>query len=122
MSSNIIGPLPKESDNQSEKVRKKWGFGIYKKRHWSLLLTRLSKKGILTWLTKKKKTEPNLVKEAITPPISAKKKIYTVNKTEKSKACNKTVDTPKIYKTDKFKSIDKSKCTQRTDTENTVDK
>ena len=33
-------------------------------------------------------TKPNVVKEAINPPI-AKKKIDTVNKTEKSKAPNK---------------------------------
>ena len=33
-----------------------------------------------------------------------KKKIDTVNKTEKSQASNKTVDTPKSNKTDKVKS------------------
>ena len=31
------------------------------------------------------------MKEAITPPISAKKRIDTVNKTDKSQAFNKTV-------------------------------
>ena len=63
-----------------------------------------------------------MVKEAITPPISAKKMINTFNKTEKSQASNKTVDTPKSIKTDKVKSIDKSMSTQRTNTENKVDK
>ena len=62
------------------------------------------------------------MKEAIPAPISAKKKIDTVNKTEISQASNKTVDTPKINKTGKVKSIDKSWSTQRTDTENKVDK
>ena len=60
------------------------------KRHWSLLLTRFSNKGILTWLTKREK-KPNVVKESITPPISAKNKIYTVNKIKKSQESNKTV-------------------------------
>ena len=63
-----------------------------------------------------------MVKEAITPPISAKKKIGTVNKTEKSQASNKTVYTPRGNQTDKVKSIDKSRSTQITDTELTVDK
>ena len=39
---------------------------------------------------KKRKSKPNLVKEAITPPIS-EKQIYIVNITEKSQAPNKTV-------------------------------
>ena len=57
------------------------------------------------------------MEEAITPPILAKKKIYTVNKIEKSQACNKTVDSPKSNKTDTVKSLDKSRSTQITDTE-----
>ena len=52
MSSNIIGTLPKVYDNPSEKVRKKVGIWMIPKSNWSLLLTQLSKKGILTWLTK----------------------------------------------------------------------
>ena len=44
---------------------------------------------------KKRKTKSNVVKEAITPPIPEKKKIDTVNKTDKSQASNKTVDTHK---------------------------
>ena len=63
-----------------------------------------------------------MVKEDITPPISAKNNIYTVNKTNKSQAYNKTVHAPKINKNYKVKSIDKSRSDQRTYTENTVDK
>ena len=47
---------------------------------------------------KRSKTKPNLMKEAITPPISEKKKIDTANKTEKSSASNKTVYTPRRKK------------------------
>ena len=64
----------------------------------------------------KMKTKSNAVKEAITPPISAKNKIDTVNKTEKSQTSNKTVDTTKRNITDTVKSLDKSISTQRTDT------
>ena len=85
------------------------------KSHWSLLLTRLSQKGILTWLKKGGKKH-NVVKEAITPTISAKNNIDTVNKTEKSQAFNRTVDKFKSNKTYKVKSIDKSRSTQRTNT------
>ena len=56
--------------------------------------------------------KPNVVKEAITHPISEKKKIDTVNKTEKSQESNKKVDTPIINKTDKVKSLDKSRSKQ----------
>ena len=91
------------------------------KSHCLLLLIRLSKKGLLTRLTKKGK-KPNLVEEAITPPTSAKNNIGTVNKTQKSQAYNKIVDPPQSNKTDKFKPIDKSRSTQITDTVNTVDK
>ena len=52
-----------------------------------------------------------------------KKRIFEkVNKTNKSQAFNKTVDTPKRNKTDTVKSIDTSRSTQRTDTVNTFDK
>ena len=62
------------------------------------------------------------MKEAITPPISEKKNIDAFNKADKSQASNKIVDTPRSNKTDKVKSLDKSRSTQRNDTENTVDK
>ena len=59
------------------------------------------------------------MEEAITPPIS-KKKIDIVTKTDKSQAPNKTVYTPKRNKTDTVESLDKSRCTKKTDTENTL--
>ena len=69
---------------------------------------------------KKSKTKPNLVEEAITTNISEKRKMDTVNKTEKSQASNKTVDTHKIKNTDTVKSFDKKRSTQITDAVNTV--
>ena len=56
------------------------------------------------------------MKEAITPPISEKNNIDTVNKTDKSQAYSKIVDTPRSNKTEEVKSIDKSIYTQITDT------
>ena len=53
MSRNAIFPLPKESDTTSEKVKQKVGIWMIPNRHWSLLLKRLSKKGVLSWLIKK---------------------------------------------------------------------
>ena len=61
------------------------------------------------------------MKEAITSPI-AKNNIDTVKKTDKSQAYNKTVDTYRSNKYDKGKPLDKSRSTQITDTENTVNK
>ena len=49
----------------------------------------------------------NVVKETITPPITEKKDIDTVDKKEKSQVYNKTIDTPKRNKTYEVKSIDK---------------
>ena len=115
MSSNISDPLPNKYDNPSEKVRKQVGIWMKPKRNWSLLLTRLSKEGILT-CQKKRKAKPNLVKEAIITPISEKKNIDTLNKTDKSQAYNKTVDSPRSNKNGKVKSLDKSRSTQKTDT------
>ena len=73
-------------------------------------------------LDKKRKTKHKMVKEVITPPISEKKKIDTVDKREKSQTYNKTVYTPRSNKTDKVNSIDKSRSDQTTDAENTVNK
>ena len=56
-----------------------------------------------------------MVKEAITPPISAKRKIKKVSKKDKSQESNKAVDTPKRNKTEKVISLDKSRSTQRTE-------
>ena len=47
---------------------------------------------------------------------------WKINKTEKSQAYNKIVDTCKRNKTYTVKSIDKSRSTQITDIVNTVDK
>ena len=66
-------------------------------------------------------TNPNVVKEAINTP-TAKNQIDTVNKIEKSQASNKKVDTSSSNKYDKFKSLDKSRSTQRTDTKDTDNK
>ena len=66
---------------------------------------------------KKMRTKTNVVKEYITLPISAKKNIYTVNKTDKSRESNKAVDKYRSNKNDKVKSIDKSRSTQITNTE-----
>ena len=62
------------------------------------------------------------MEEDITPTISAKQKIYTAKKTERSKASNKTVYTPKINKTDTVTSLYKSRFTQISNTKDTVDK
>ena len=62
-----------------------------------------------------------MVKESITPTIG-KNNIDTVNKTEKSQASNKKVDTSISNKSDKSNSFDKSRSNQITDTENTVNK
>ena len=61
-------------------------------------------------------TKTNVVKESFTPTV-AKKKIDTVNKTEKSQASNKIVDPSIRNKYDKCESLDKSRSNQRTDTE-----
>ena len=64
-------------------------------------------------------TKPNVIKEDITPPI-VKKKIDTVNRTDKSQASNKKKETTESNKADPVKSLQKSRYTQRTDTENKV--
>ena len=82
-----------------------------------------SKKALVTTNDKSPKegsnemvTEANVVKEAITPTI-AKKKIDTVNKTDKSKASKRKKDkSSSSNKSDKGKSLDKSRSTQRIET------
>ena len=69
---------------------------------------------------KKGKSKPNLVEEVITYPISVKKKIDTVNKTEKSQTSKKQSLPPKKAKTDTLNSIDKSRSTQRTNLSNKI--
>ena len=70
-------------------LRNQVGIWIISKIRWSLLLTRLKKMGLLTQLTKKRKSKHNVMEEAITSLISAKKNIDTVNKTEKSQTSKK---------------------------------
>ena len=106
MSSNISNPLPKESDNPSEKVRNKSG-DLYDTEKALITTTDTVVKEGNTDMIYKKGGKTNVVKESTTPPISAKNNIDTVKKTEKSQASNKTVDTPKINKTDTVKSLDK---------------
>ena len=87
MSSDIIDPLPKKSDNPSIMVRKT--SRDFSETKESLVTTTymVSKEGN-TDMRKK----PNAVKESITPPI-AKQNIDAFNKTENSQESNKTVDT-----------------------------
>ena len=110
MSSNISDPLPKKYYNPSITVRKTSGYLDETK---NLLVTTTDT--VFKEENTEMGTKPNVVREAITSPI-AKKKIDTVNKTEKSQASNKTVDTSSSNKSDKGKSLDKSMSTQRTDT------
>ena len=116
MSSNISDLLSNKSDNPSITVRK---------TSWDLDETENSLVTTTDTAVKEGNTDmgtkPNLVKEAITPPI-AKNNIDTVNKTDKSQASNKTVDTSSRNKSDKVKSLDKSRSTQRTYTENQLTK
>ena len=55
ISSNIIGPFPKESDNPSKKVGQTSGYLDDTKKSLVFTTVRFPKKGILTWLTKKGK-------------------------------------------------------------------
>ena len=57
------------------------------------------KEGTTDMVDKNIKTKPNVVEEAITPPISEKNKIDKVNKTKRSQASNKTVNTHRNNKT-----------------------
>ena len=69
MSSNISDPLPKKSDNPSEKVRKKSGDLYETKKALVTTTDTVVKEGKNDMVDKKMKIKPNVVKEAITPPI-----------------------------------------------------
>ena len=101
MSSNIISQLPKKSGNPSEKVKITSGDLDETKKALVTTTGTVIKEGN-TYMVKKL----NVVREAITPPIE-KKKIDTVNKTEKSQASNKKVDTSRSKKYEQVKSLDK---------------
>ena len=120
MLSNTIFPSHKKSDTSSEKFIKTSG-DFYDNKHALVTTTdtvvkegnnEMFDKGMffLMW------RNPSLLL------FQGEKKLDTGNKTEKSKASNKTVDTPKKNKTDTVRSLDTSRPTQRNDTENTVDK
>ena len=111
MSPNTIYHCLRNLIHQVKRLEKQVSIWMIPNRNWSLLLKRLSKKGILTWL-KKGKTGKKIAEEAITPPISEKKEIDTVNKTERKQSPNNTVDNTKINKTDTVKALDKSNSTQ----------
>ena len=83
MSYNISDPLPKKSDNTSEKVRKISGDLDDTENSLVTTTDTVVKEGNTGMVYRKRKTKPNVVKEAINPTISSKKNIDTVNKTEK---------------------------------------
>ena len=120
ISSNTIFPLPKESDTTGEKVRKKSGDLDDTKNTLVTTTDTVVKERNTDTDEKEGKSGKNVVEEAITPHISAKKKIDTVNRTDKSQASNKKKETTESNKADPVKSLQKSRYTQRTDTENKV--
>ena len=66
-------------------------------------------------------TKPNVVKEAITH-TTATNKMDTVKETDKPKASKSKQDKSISKKTDKSRSLDKSRSTQGTEKEDTVKK
>ena len=103
MSYNISDPFPKKSDNPSENVIKTSGDLDETEKSLVTTTDTVVKEGNTDMLEEKRKSKTNVVKESITHPISVKKKIDTVNKTEKSQTSNKTVDTPRSNKSEKVK-------------------
>ena len=73
MSSDIIGPLHKEYQNPSKKVRTTSGDLNDTKKALVATTDMFSKEGNTDMVDKNSKTKPNLVKEAITSSISEKK-------------------------------------------------
>ena len=62
MSSNTIGPLHKEYDNTSEKVRKTSGDFDYTKKALVITTDTVVKEGNTDMVDRKRKTKPNVVK------------------------------------------------------------
>ena len=83
MSSDNICPLPKESDTPREHFRKTSGDLDDIKQALVTTTDMDVRERILKWLTKKCKSKPNVVKEAITPPISSKWNIKIILKHRK---------------------------------------
>ena len=73
MSYNISDPLPKKSDNPSEKVILKSGDLDETEKALVTTTDTFVKEGKTGMVDKKSKTKPNVVKESITPPNSEKK-------------------------------------------------
>ena len=75
--------------HQVKGLKNQVGIWVISKIRWSLLLTQLTKKVLMTKLTKSK-TKPNVVEESINSLISTKNKIDTVNKKNESQASKKS--------------------------------
>ena len=89
VSSNISEPLPKKYYNPIERVRKKSEDLDNTEKALVATTDTVVKEVNTDMVDKKRKTKTDVVKKAITPPISAKNEFYTVNKTEKSKTSKK---------------------------------
>ena len=76
--------MPKKSDSPSERVKKSSGDLDDIKKPLVNTIGTVDKEGTIDMVDKKGKSKTNVVEEAISYPISSKKKIDTVNKTEKS--------------------------------------
>ena len=70
MSSNTIWTFPKEYDTPIEKFRKVSGDLDYTKKSLVTTPDTVVREENNDMVYKKRKTKPNVVKEAITPPIS----------------------------------------------------
>ena len=73
MSYNIICSLPKEYDTPSERFIKTSGNLDITKEAFVTTTETVAKEGNTDMVDKVGKLEPNVVEEAITPPIAAKK-------------------------------------------------
>ena len=69
MSSNISDPLPKKSDNPSEKFRKTSGDLDNTEKELVTTTDTVVKEGNTDMVNRKMKTKSNMVKESITTPI-----------------------------------------------------
>ena len=96
---DTIGPFPKKSDTPCEKVRKASGDLDGIKNEQVTTIDPVVKEGTTDTVVREVK-KTNVVGKSITSPISVLENIDTVNKTEKSQASNKTVDTSRSNKID----------------------
>ena len=105
--------MPKKSDAPSEKIKKPSGDLDHIKNLLVTTIGAVDKEGTIDMVDKNMKSKPNVVEESITSTILSKKKIDTVNKTEKSQTSKETVPTSKEIKPDTLKSVDESRYNQR---------